>query len=157
MINERGRHQWAQDQVHLPADDSSNPKTAVEHTSELVEQERVQPDVRMLHPSNLATPNLSQREKYPAALCRLRRTRKAAPEAVSMEMGWQPTFRPRGGSTPITSGRLSQQEDRRAVAERPVRPRPVPGLQEGLGITANMIVADIAIDADMSSMPRLTS
>ena len=75
----------------------------------------------------------------------------AHPKRFPWTMGWQPTFRAEGriyanyiqASYPSRKIAVLWQNDQfgRDLFQ---------GLQEGLGVTANMIVADIAIDADMS-------
>ena len=66
-------------------------------------------------------------------------------------MGWQRTFRARDGFTltisrlPILTGKIAVLWQNDQFGRDLFR-----GLQEGLGATASMIVADIAIEADMS-------
>src|SRR5437879_9088712 len=74
-----------------------------------------------------------------------------APEAVSADDGVAadvPVGRP--DLRQLHPGLLSEPKDRRALADDQFGRDLFRGVQEGLGITANMIVADIAIDADMS-------
>jgi hypothetical protein len=117
----------------ISRDDSSNPKTAVEHTGDLSSRSACI-DVRMLStPSNLATRAYSMRE-YPAALCRLRR-RGGRIRRVSGTMGWQPTFRAEGR---IYANYIqSLFEPKIAGSGRTTSSADRSGDCEGLGITAN--------------------
>ena len=101
--------------------------------SELVEQERVHLMFGSFGtPSNLATRTYLNEKKYPAALCRLRRRGVGASEAVSVDDGLAADVPRRGTDLrQLHPGRLSEPEDRRALAERPVRPRSVPGIAGG--------------------------
>ena len=151
MINERGGINGRKIRF-ISRDDSSNPKTAVEHTSELVEQERVHLMFGSFGtPSNLATRTYLNERNIPQLFVASGDEEWAHPKRFPWTMGWQPTFRSEGriyanyiqAAYPSKKIAVLWQNDQ--FGRDLFR-----GLQEGLGITANMIVADIAIDADMS-------
>ena len=151
MINERGGINGRQIKF-ISRDDSSNPRTAVEHTSELVEQERVHLMFGSFGtPSNLATRTYLNERSIPQLFVASGDEEWAHPKRFPWTMGWQPTFHAEGriyanyvqASYPSRKIAVLWQNDQ--FGRDLFR-----GLQEGLGITANMIVADIAIDADMS-------
>jgi branched-chain amino acid transport system substrate-binding protein len=151
MINERGGINGRKIKF-ISRDDSSNPRTAVEHTSELVEQERVHLMFGSFGtPSNLATRSYLNERSIPQLFVASGDEEWAHPKRFPWTMGWQPTFRAEGriyanyvqAAYPSKKIAVLWQNDQ--FGRDLFR-----GLQEGLGITANMIVADIAIDADMS-------
>jgi len=151
MINERGGINGRKVRF-ISRDDSSNPRTAVEQTSELVEQERVHLMFGSFGtPSNLATRTYLNERSIPQLFVASGDEEWAHPKRFPWTMGWQPTFRSEGriyanyvqASYPSRKIAVLWQNDQ--FGRDLFR-----GLQEGLGITANMIVADIAIDADMS-------
>jgi branched-chain amino acid transport system substrate-binding protein len=151
MINERGGINGRKIRF-ISRDDSSNPKTAVEHTSELVEQERVHLMFGSFGtPSNLATRTYLNERNIPQLFVASGDEEWAHPKRFPWTMGWQPTFRSEGriyanyiqAAYPSKKIAVLWQNDQ--FGRDLFR-----GLQEGLGLTANMIVADIAIDADMS-------
>ncbi|NOJ38497.1 ABC transporter substrate-binding protein [Bradyrhizobium australiense] len=151
MINERGGINGRKIRF-ISRDDSSNPRTAVEHTRELVEQERVHLMFGSFGtPSNLATRAYLNERNVPQLFVASGDEELAQPKRFPWTMGWQPTFRAEGriyanyiqASYPSYKIAVLWQNDQ--FGRDLFR-----GLQEGLGITANMIVADIAIDADMS-------
>ena len=151
MVNERGGINGRKIKF-ISRDDSSNPRTAIEHTSELVEQERVHLMFGSFGtPSNLATRTYLNERSIPQLFVASGDEEWAHPKRFPWTMGWQPTFRAEGriyanyiqAAYPSKKIAVLWQNDQ--FGRDLFR-----GLQEGLGLTANMIVADIAIDADMS-------
>ena len=151
MINERGGINGRKIKF-ISRDDSSNPRTAVEHTSELVEQERVHLMFGSFGtPSNLATRTYLNERNIPQLFVASGDEEWAHPKRFPWTMGWQPTFRAEGR---IYANYIQAAYPSRKIAvlwQNDQFGRDLfRGLQEGLGLTANMIVADIAIEADMS-------
>lgn len=151
MINDRGGINGRKIKF-ISRDDSSNPKMAAEHTSQLVEQENV---LLMFGsfgtPGNLATRSYLNEKKVPQLFVASGDEEWAHPKRFPWTMGWQPTFR--------AEGRIYANYIQAAYPDRQIAVlwqndqfgRDLfRGLQEGLGVTARMIVADIAIEADMS-------
>jgi ABC-type branched-subunit amino acid transport system substrate-binding protein len=151
MVNERGGINGRKIRF-VSRDDSSNPQTAVEHTRQLVEQERVHLMFGSFgSPSNLATRTYLNERQIPQLFVASGDEEWAHPTRFPWTMGWQPTFR--------AEGRIYANYIQASYADRKIAVlwqndqfgRDLfRGLQEGLGVTANKIVADIAIDADMS-------
>ncbi|MBR0758636.1 ABC transporter substrate-binding protein [Bradyrhizobium jicamae] len=151
MINERGGINGRKIKF-ISRDDSSNPQTAVEHTRALVEQERVHVMFGSFgSPSNLATRTYLNERQIPQLFVASGDEEWAHPRQFPWTMGWQPTFR--------AEGRIYANYIQASYADRKIAVlwqndqfgRDLfRGLQEGLGVTANKIVADIAIEADMS-------
>jgi branched-chain amino acid transport system substrate-binding protein len=151
MINERGGINGRKIKFSS-LDDSSNPRTAAEHTRELVEQERVHVMFGSFGtPSNLATRTYLNESNIPQLFVASGDEEWAHPKRFPWTMGWQPSFRSEGR---IYANYIQSSYPSRQIAvlwQNDQFGRDLfRGLQEGLGITANMIVADIAIDADMS-------
>ena len=151
MINERGGINGRKVRF-MSRDDSSNPRTAAKHTSELVEQERVHLMFGSFGtPSNLATRTYLNERNIPQLFVASGDEEWAHPKRFPWTMGWQPTFRAEGR---IYANYIQSSYPSRKIAvlwQNDQFGRDLfRGLQEGLGVTANMIVADIAIDADMS-------
>jgi branched-chain amino acid transport system substrate-binding protein len=151
MINERGGINGRKIKF-ISRDDSSNPRTAAEQTSELVEQEQVHLMFGSFGtPSNLATRTYLNERNIPQLFVASGDEEWAHPKRFPWTMGWQPTFRSEGR---IYANYIQASYPSRKIAvlwQNDQFGRDLfRGLQEGLGITANMIVADIAIDADMS-------
>ena len=151
MINERGGINGRKVRF-ISRDDSSNPRTAAEQTSELVEQERVHLMFGSFGtPSNLATRTYLNERNIPQLFVASGDEEWAHPKRFPWTMGWQPTFRAEGR---IYANYIQSSYPSRKIAvlwQNDQFGRDLfRGLQEGLGVTANMIVADIAIDADMS-------
>lgn len=151
MINDRGGINGRKI-TFISRDDSSNPRTAAEHTRQLVEQENV---LLMFGsfgtPSNLATRTYLNEKKVPQLFVASGDEEWAHPKRFPWTMGWQPTFRAEG--TIYANYIQSAYSDRRIAVlwQNDQFGRDLfRGLQEGLGVTARMIVADIAIEADMS-------
>jgi len=151
MINDRGGINGRKI-TFISRDDSSNPRTAAEHTRQLVEQENV---LLMFGsfgtPSNLATRTYLNEKKVPQLFVASGDEEWAHPKRFPWTMGWQPTFRAEG--TIYANYIQSAYPDRRIAVlwQNDQFGRDLfRGLQEGLGVTARMIVADIAIEADMS-------
>ena len=151
MINERGGINGRKIKF-ISRDDSSNPRMAAEHTTQLVEQENV---LLMFGsfgtPSNLATRTYLNEKKVPQLFVASGDEEWAHPKRFPWTMGWQPTFRAEGR---IYANYIQASYPSRKIAvlwQNDQFGRDLfRGLQEGLGITARMIVADIAIEADMS-------
>ena len=151
MVNERGGINGRKIKF-ISRDDSSNPKTAAEETHKLVEDENV---LLMFGsfgtPDNLATRTYLNDKKVPQLFVASGDEEWAHPKKFPWTMGWQPTFRAEGriyanyiqasyGTSKIAVLWQNDQFGRDLFR----------GLQEGLGVTANNIVADIAIEAGMS-------
>jgi branched-chain amino acid transport system substrate-binding protein len=151
MVNERGGINGRRIKF-ISRDDSSNPRTAVEHTHDLVEQERVHLMFGSFGtPGNLATRTYLNERNIPQLFVASGDEEWAHPKRFPWTMGWQPTFRAEGR---IYANYIQAAYPSRKIAvlwQNDQFGRDLfRGLQEGLGLTANMIVADIAIDADMS-------
>ncbi|MBR1196780.1 ABC transporter substrate-binding protein [Bradyrhizobium sp. AUGA SZCCT0240] len=151
MINDRGGINGRKIKF-ISRDDSSNPRMAAEHTSQLVEQENV---LLMFGsfgtPGNLATRTYLNEKKVPQLFVASGDEEWAHPKRFPWSMGWQPTFRAEGR---IYANYIQASYPDRKIAvlwQNDQFGRDLfRGLQEGLGVTARMIVADIAIEADMS-------
>src|SRR3954452_16944669 len=136
----------------ISRDDSSNPKMAVEQTRQLIEQENV---LLMFGafgtPSNLATRKYLNEKKIPQLFVASGDEEWAHPKRFPWTMGWQPTFRAEGRiyanyiQASYADSKIAVLWQNDQFGRDLFR-----GLQEGLGATANNIVADIAIEADMS-------
>ena len=102
-------------------------------------------------PSNLATRTYLNERNIPQLFVASGDEEWAHPKRFPWTMGWQPTFRSEGR---IYANYIQAAYPSRKIAvlwQNDQFGRDLfRGLQEGLGITANMIVADIAIEADMS-------
>jgi len=151
MINERGGINGRKVRF-ISRDDSSNPRTAVEQTHELVEQERVHLMFGSFGtPSNLATRTYLNEQSIPQLFVASGDEEWAHPKRFPWTMGWQPTFRAEGR---IYANYIQASYPSRKIAvlwQNDQFGRDLfRGLQEGLGVTARMIVADIAIEPDMS-------
>jgi branched-chain amino acid transport system substrate-binding protein len=151
MINERGGINGRKIRF-ISRDDSSNPRTALEQTRELVEEERVHLMFGSFGtPSNLATRTYLNERNIPQLFVASGDEEWAHPRRFPWTMGWQPTFRAEGR---IYANYIQASYPSRQIAvlwQNDQFGRDLfRGLQEGLGITANMIVADIAIEADMA-------
>jgi branched-chain amino acid transport system substrate-binding protein len=133
-------------------DDNSNPRMAVEHTRDLVENASVHLMFGSFGtPSNLAVRSYLNEKKIPQLFVASGDEEWAHPKRFPWTMGWQPTFR--------TEGRIYANYIQASYPDRKIAVlwqndqfgRDLfRGLQDGLGATANMIAADIAVDADMS-------
>jgi len=151
MVNDRGGINGRKIKF-ISRDDSSNPRMAVEHTRQLVEQENV---LLMFGsfgtPSNLATRTYLNEKKAPQLFVASGDEEWAHPKRFPWTMGWQPTFRAEGR---IYANYIQSAYPDRKIAvlwQNDQFGRDLfRGLQEGLGVTARMIVADIAIEPDMS-------
>src|SRR5258707_3466572 len=102
-------------------------------------------------PSNLATRTYLNEKQVPQLFVASGDEEWAHPKKFPWTMGWQPTFR--------SEGRIYANYIQASYADSKIAVlwqndqfgRDLfKGLQEGLGVTANNIVADIAIEADMS-------
>jgi branched-chain amino acid transport system substrate-binding protein len=151
MVNERGGINGRKI-TFISRDDSSNPMTAVQETKNLVEEQNV---LLMFGsfgtPDNLATRTYLNENKVPQLFVASGDEEWAHPKKFPWTMGWQPTFR--------SEGRIYANYIQASYADSKIAVlwqndqfgRDLfKGLQEGLGVTANNIVADIAIEADMS-------
>ena len=153
MINERGGIN-GRNIKFISVDDSSNPATALEETRDLVEQQ----DVRFMFgsfgtPSNLAVRAYLNEKKVPQLFVASGDEEWAHPRKFPWTMGWPPTFR--------AEGRIYANYIQAAYSDRKIAVlwqndqfgRDLfKGLQEGLGDTASMIVADISFDASDTSI-----
>jgi branched-chain amino acid transport system substrate-binding protein len=151
MINERGGINGRKVRF-ISRDDSSNPRTAAELTREMVEQDRVHLMFGSFGtPSNLATRSYLNERSIPQLFVASGDEEWSHPKRFPWTMGWQPTFRSEGR---IYANYIQAAYPSRKIAvlwQNDQFGRDLfRGLQEGLGVTANMIVADIAIEADMS-------
>lgn len=151
MVNDRGGINGRKIRF-ISRDDSSNPKMASEHTSQLVEQENVLIMFGSFGtPSNLATRNYLNEKKIPQLFVASGDEEWAHPKRFPWTMGWQPTFRAEGQ---IYANYIQAAYPDRKIAvlwQNDQFGRDLfRGLQEGLGVTAGMIAADIAIEPDMS-------
>jgi len=148
MVNERGGINGRKIKF-VSVDDSSNPKAAIEQTRDLVEKQNV---LLMFGsfgtPSNLAVRKYLNEKKVPQLFVASGDEEWAHPKAYPWTMGWQPTFR--------AEGRIYANYIQAAYPDRKIAVlwqndqfgRDLfRGLQEGLGDTAGMIVADLAFDA----------
>src|ERR1700712_4450960 len=151
MVNERGGINGRKI-TFISRDDSSNPMTAVQETKNLAEEQNV---LLMFGsfgtPDNLATRTYLNENKVPQLFVASGDEEWAHPKKFPWTMGWQPTFR--------SEGRIYANYIQASYADSKIAVlwqndqfgRDLfKGLQEGLGVTANHIVADIAIEADMS-------
>jgi len=149
MVKERGGINGRKIKF-ISGDDSSNPKTAADLTRDFVEKENV---LLMFGsfgtPSNLATRTYLNERNIPQLFVASGDEEWAHPKRFPWTMGWQPTFRSEGR---IYANYIQASYPSRKIAvlwQNDQFGRDLfRGLQEGLGITANMIVADIAVDAD---------
>jgi branched-chain amino acid transport system substrate-binding protein len=151
MVNDRGGINGRKIRF-ISRDDSSNPRMAVEHTRQLVEQENVLLVFGSFGtPSNLATRNYLNEKKVPQLFVASGDEEWAHPKRFPWTMGWQPTFRVEGQ---IYANYIQAAYPDRKIAvlwQNDQFGRDLfRGLQEGLGVTARLIAADIAIEADMS-------
>jgi branched-chain amino acid transport system substrate-binding protein len=153
MINERGGINGRKIKF-ISVDDSSNPKTAMEQTHDLVEKQNA---LLMFGsfgtPDNLATRTYLNDKKVPQLFVASGDEEWAHPKSYPWTMGWQPSFR--------AEGRIYANYIQAAYADRKIAVlwqndqfgRDLfRGLQEGLGATAGMIVADLAFDASETAI-----
>ena len=151
MVNERGGINGRKIKF-ISRDDSSNPMTAAGETRNLVEEQ----DVLLMFgsfgtPGNLATRKYLNDRKIPQLFVASGDEEWAHPKKFPWTMGWQPTFRAEGRiyanyiQASYADSRIAVLWQNDQFGRDLFR-----GLQEGLGSTANRIVADIAIEADMS-------
>ena len=151
MINERGGINGRKI-TFITRDDSSNPVTALEETKNLVEDQNV---LFMFGsfgtPDNLATRKYLNEKNIPQLFVASGDEEWAHPKKFPWTMGWQPTFRSEGRiyanyiQASYSDSKIAVLWQNDQFGRDLFR-----GLQEGLGVTANNIVADIAIEADMS-------
>ena len=152
MVNERGGLNGRKIKF-ISTDDSSNPKIAVEQTRRFVEEQNV-----LLMFGSFVRPAIWRRRAYlnekkvAPALCRFRRRRSGRiPKTFLGRWAGSRHSAPRAGSTPITSRPPYPDRKIAVLWQNDQFGRDLfRGLQEGLGVTARMIAADIAIEADMS-------
>ena len=151
MVNEHGGVNGRKIRF-ISRDDSSNPRMAAEETRDLVEKEKV---LLMFGsfgtPDNLATRSYLNESRVPQLFVASGDEEWAHPKRFPWTMGWQPTFRAEGR---IYANYIQASYSDRKIAvlwQNDQFGRDLfRGLQEGLGATANTIVADIAIEPDMS-------
>ena len=155
MINARGGINGRKVRF-ISRDDSSNPRTSVEHTRDLVEQERVHVMFGSFGtPDNLATRPYLNEKKIPQLFIASGDEEWAHPRRFPWTMGWQPAFR--------TEGRVFANYIQVAYPDRKIAVlwendqfgRDLyKGLREGLGDTAGRIVSDLAFDVSDNSIDR---
>lgn len=153
MVNERGGINGRKIRF-ISADDSSSPRIALQRTRELVETENV---LLMFGsfgtPSNLATRPYLNENKVPQLFVASGDEQWANPKNYPWSMGWQPTFRAEGRiyanyiQASYPGGKIAVLWQNDQFGRDLFR-----GLQEGLGATAGMIVADLAFDASDTSI-----
>ena len=154
MINERGGINGRKVRF-ISYDDNSDPAAALEQTRKLVETDKV---LLMFGsfgtPGNLAARPYLNEQQDPAALRRLRRRGVEQSQGVSLDHGLAAGVPRRGADLcQLHPGVLSGAQDRGALAERPVRPRPVPAdCRKGSATWARMIVYDIAFEMSDKSI-----
>ncbi|MCC8963279.1 ABC transporter substrate-binding protein [Bradyrhizobium sp. Pear76] len=153
MVNEHGGINGRKVKF-VSVDDSSNPKTAMEQTRDLVEKQ----DVLLMFgsfgtPSNLAVRKYLNEKNIPQLFVASGDEEWAHPRAFPWTMGWQPTFRAEGQ---IYANYIQAAYPSRKIAvlwQNDQFGRDLfRGLQEGLGDTAGMIVADLAFDASETAI-----
>jgi len=145
MVNDRGGINGRKIRF-ISRDDSSNPRMAVEHTHQLVEQDNV---LLMFGafgtPGNLATRTYLNEKKIPQLFVASGDEEWAHPKRFPWTMGWQPTFRAEGQ---IYANYIQAAYPDRKIAvlwQNDQFGRDLfRGLQQGLGATARMIAADIS-------------
>jgi branched-chain amino acid transport system substrate-binding protein len=152
MVNDRGGINGRKIKF-ISYDDNSSARAAVEQTRELVEKQNV---LLMFGsfgtPSNLATRKYLNEKKVPQLFVASGDEEWAQPKKFPWSMGWQPTFRAEGriyanyiqSAYPDQKIAVLWQNDQ--FGRDLFR-----GLQEGLGDTARMIVADTTFDVSDSS------
>ena len=153
MVNERGGINGRKIKF-ISLDDSSNPRTAVEQTRHLVETENVHLMFGSFGtPSNLATRAYLNDKHVPQLFVASGDEEWAHPKKFPWTMGWQPSFRAEGR---IYANYVQLAYPARKIAvlwENDQFGRDLfRGLQEGLGDTAGMIVADTTFDASDTSV-----
>jgi len=152
MLNERGGINGRKIKF-ISVDDGSNAREADTQTRHLVEDEKV---LLMFGsfgtPGNLAARQYLNERKIPQLFVASGDEAWAHPKSFPWTMGWQPAFR--------TEGRVFANYIQVAYPDRKIAVlwendqfgRDLfRGLKEGLGDTAGMIVADIAVDASDNS------
>lgn len=153
MVNEHGGINGRKVRF-VSVDDSSNPKTAIEQTRDLVEKQ----DVLLMFgsfgtPSNLAVRKYLNEKNIPQLFVASGDEEWAHPKTFPWTMGWQPTFRAEGR---IYANYIQAAYPSRKIAvlwQNDQFGRDLfRGLQEGLGDTAGMIVADLAFDASETAI-----
>jgi branched-chain amino acid transport system substrate-binding protein len=154
MVNDRGGINGRKVRF-ISYDDSSSPATAAEQTRKLVEADKV---LLMFGsfgtPSNLAArPYLNER-KVPQLFVASGDKEFANPKAFPWTMGWQPPFRIEGR---IYANYIQAAYPARRIAvlwqDDQFGKDLFQGLQDGLGDSAQLIVADTTFDpADLSSL-----
>jgi ABC-type branched-subunit amino acid transport system substrate-binding protein len=153
MVNERGGINGRKIKF-ISYDDSSNPRTALEQTRNLVEKENV---LLMFGsfgtPGNLAARKYLNEKKVPQLFVASGDEEWAHPKKFPWTMGWQPTFRAEGR---IYANYIQASYPERKIAvlwENDQFGRDLlKGFQEGLGATASMIVADTSFDLSDQSI-----
>ncbi|MCA1457539.1 ABC transporter substrate-binding protein [Bradyrhizobium sp. BRP22] len=153
MVNERGGINGRKIKF-ISVDDSSSPRMALQQTRELVEKENV---LLMFGsfgtPSNLATRAYLNDKNVPQLFVASGDEEWAQPKKYPWTMGWQPTFRAEGRiyanyiQASYPDGKIAVLWQNDQFGRDLFR-----GLQEGLGDTAGMIVADLAFDASDTSI-----
>jgi branched-chain amino acid transport system substrate-binding protein len=155
MINDRGGINGRKIRF-ISADDNASPREAVERTSDLVEREKVLLMFGSLGtPSNLATRTYLNERNIPQLFVASGDEEWAHPRSFPWTMGWQPAFRTEGR---VFANYIQVGYPDRKIAvlwENDQFGRDLfKGLKEGLGDTADRIVADIAFDVSDNSVDR---
>jgi branched-chain amino acid transport system substrate-binding protein len=153
MVNERGGINGRKINF-LSLDDSANAKEAADKTRELVEQQKVLLMFGSLGtPGNLATRGYLNERKIPQLFVASGDEEWAHPRTFPWTMGWQPPFRAEGR---IFANYIQIAYAGQKIAvlwENDQFGRDLyRGLREGLADTGKLIVADIAFDADGTSI-----
>ncbi len=140
----------------ISVDSNSDPRMAREQTHRLVEQEGVQLMVGSFGtPDNLATRGYLNEQKIPQLFMASGDSEWAQPKKYPWTMGWPPTFRAEGRiyanyiQAAYPDSRIAVIWENDQFGRDLIR-----GLQEGLGASAGMIVADITFDLSDTSLDR---
>src|SRR5258708_6525254 len=153
MVNERGGSKGRKVRF-ISYDDSSDPATALEQTRRMIETE----NVLLIFGSFGSAGNLAARaylneRKIPQLFVASGDEQLGKPKAFPWTMGWQPSYRAEGR---IYANYVQAFYPERKIAvlwQNDEFGRDLfRGLQEGLGDSARMIVADIAFDVSDSSI-----
>ncbi len=153
MINERGGINGRKVRF-ISYDDSSSPATALEHTRTMVEADRVLLVFGSFGTaSNLAARGYLNERKIPQLFVASGGEEWGKPKSFPWTMGWQPSYRAEGR---IYANYIQAFYPERKIAvlwQNDVFGRDLfRGLQEGLGDSARMIVADTTFDLSDSSI-----
>lgn len=153
MVNERGGINGRKVRF-ISYDDSSSPATALEHTRTMVEADKVLLVFGSFGTaSNLAARGYLNERKIPQLFVASGGEEWGKPKSFPWTMGWQPSYRAEGR---IYANYIQAFYPERKIAvlwQNDVFGRDLfRGLQEGLGDSARMIVADTTFDLSDSSI-----